>query len=77
MAQALSDGRLTMQILVSIFRNRGGHGSDLPGGERPTAIDRCDIAIDDGVNTESRFIVKITFRNGVFLAQRVLYTEEG
>ena len=44
----------------------------MPGGERPTAIDRCDIAIDDGANLESRFIVKITFRNGTSLADGVL-----
>lgn len=54
---------------MSIFRNRGGSGTDLPGGERPTAIDRCDVAIDDGTNLESRFIVKITFRNGAFPGQ--------
>jgi cell cycle checkpoint control protein RAD9A len=52
------------QSLVSIFRSRGGSGGDVSGGERPTAIDRCDVAIDDGSNLESRFIAKITFRNG-------------
>lgn len=56
---------------MSVFRNRGGSGTDLPGGERPTAIDRCDVAIDDGTNLESRFIVKITFRNGAFQSQEM------
>ncbi|SPO02898.1 related to rad9 protein [Cephalotrichum gorgonifer] len=58
---------LYARVLVSIFRSRGGGGgggADIPGGERSTAIDRCDVAIDDGTNLESRFIVKITFRNG-------------
>lgn len=60
---------------MSIFRNRGGSGGDLPGGERPTAIDRCDVAIDDGTNLESRFIVKITFRNGALRIQETALVE--
>ncbi|CAI4219072.1 unnamed protein product [Parascedosporium putredinis] len=62
------------QVLSSIFRSRGGSGGsggDIPGAERATAIDRCDVAIDDGVNIESRFIVKITFRNGCTSTHRL------
>lgn len=50
------------QALISIFRSRSG---DLQRDrELQSSIDKCDVAIEDGPNVASRFVAKLTFRNG-------------
>jgi cell cycle checkpoint control protein RAD9A len=52
------------QALISIFRSRSG---DLQRDrELQSSIDKCDVAIEDGPNVASRFVAKLTFRNGTW-----------
>lgn len=39
--------------------------------EKQTLIDRCDVAIEDGEGVQSRFIVRIIFRNGLTSTHRL------
>ncbi|PTB65229.1 hypothetical protein BBK36DRAFT_1204580 [Trichoderma citrinoviride] len=56
--------------LASLFRSRSGVESrgDV---DKQTIIDRCDVAIEDGQGVKSRFIARITFRNGLTATHRL------
>ncbi|POS78148.1 hypothetical protein DHEL01_v203455 [Diaporthe helianthi] len=60
------------KALLSVFRNRSG-GDPNRDRENTTAIERCDVAIDDGAGKNSRFIAKIVFRNGITATHRLLF----
>lgn len=39
--------------------------------DKQAIIDRCDVAIEDGQGVKSRFIARITFRNGLTATHRL------
>lgn len=55
--------KLYNRALLSIFRARSG--DPLHEHDKDTTIDRCDVAVEDGAEKTSRFIVKIVCRNGM------------
>ncbi|ORY68503.1 Rad9-domain-containing protein [Pseudomassariella vexata] len=55
--------KLYNRALLSLFRARSG--DPLHMNEKDTTIERCDVAIEDEAGKKSRFIVKITCRNGM------------
>lgn len=55
---------MIVQALLSIFRARSG--DPLHEHDKDTTIDRCDVAVEDGAEKTSRFIVKIVCRNGSY-----------
>ncbi|KAH6893417.1 Rad9-domain-containing protein [Thelonectria olida] len=61
---------LHIRALVSLFRSRTAPDSQRDA-EKQTLIDRCDIAIEDGEGVQSRFIVRIIFRNGMTSTHRL------
>ncbi|KAI6368308.1 hypothetical protein MCOR25_004714 [Pyricularia grisea] len=55
---------LYIRALLSVFRVRVG-GDPGRDRERETTIERCDVAINDGPGTKSRFVAQIICRNGI------------
>jgi cell cycle checkpoint control protein RAD9A len=55
------------QSLLTIFRARQGSGEQ--SRERDASIDRCDVAIDDGLGKKSRLVARVSFRNGMLPQQ--------
>ncbi|KAL8360683.1 hypothetical protein RB601_007100 [Gaeumannomyces tritici] len=53
-----------IKALLAVFRARVG-GEPGRDREREAAIERCDVAIDDGPGKKSRFIAQIVCRNGI------------
>lgn len=53
---------ILIRALLSIFRSRTGDAGK--GGNSDSSIERCDVSIDDGPRTKSRFVAKIAWRNG-------------
>jgi cell cycle checkpoint control protein RAD9A len=51
------------QSLLTIFRARQAGGDQLR--ERDASIERCDVAIDDGLGKKSRLVARVSFRNGL------------
>ena len=50
---------------MSVFKGRTVD----PTREKDTAVERCDVSVEDGENnSKSRFIVKIFCRHGMFTA---------
>lgn len=54
---------ILIRALLSIFRSRTGDAGK--GGNSDSSIERCDVSIDDGPRTKSRFVAKIAWRNGI------------
>jgi len=50
-----------LQALLSVFRGRVVD----PTREKDTAVERCDVSVEDGGQTKSRFIIKIMCRHGM------------
>ncbi|KAI0128721.1 Rad9-domain-containing protein [Xylariales sp. AK1849] len=61
--------KLYNRALLSLFRPRSG--DPLHEHEKDTTIERCDVAIEDEAEKKSRFIVKITCRNGMTTKYRL------
>ncbi|KAK4650295.1 hypothetical protein QC762_706150 [Podospora pseudocomata] len=55
--------QLYIKSLLAIFRTRQGGGETAYG--RDASIERCDVAIDDGVGKKSRLVARVSFRNGI------------
>jgi hypothetical protein len=53
---------LLFQSLLTIFRAR--HNSGDQSREKNSAIESCDVAIDDGLGRKSRLVARVSFRNG-------------
>ncbi|EGS20867.1 putative DNA repair protein [Thermochaetoides thermophila DSM 1495] len=49
--------------LLTIFRAR--HNSGDQSREKNSAIESCDVAIDDGLGRKSRLVARVSFRNGI------------
>ncbi|KAK4232081.1 hypothetical protein QBC38DRAFT_464315 [Podospora fimiseda] len=62
--------QLYIKSLLTIFRARGG-ASDV--SRENAAIERCDVAIDDGVGKKSRLVARISFRNGITASHSLPY----
>ncbi|KAK3368149.1 Rad9-domain-containing protein [Podospora didyma] len=54
--------QLYIKSLLSIFRSRQGSDQNRDGS---AAIERCDVAIDDGPGKKSRLVARIASRNGI------------
>lgn len=52
-----------LQSLLTIFRARQGGGDQ--SRDRDASIERCDVAIDDGLGKKSRLVARVSFRNGL------------
>ncbi|KAK4200460.1 putative DNA repair protein rad9 [Triangularia verruculosa] len=63
--------QLYIKSLLAIFRTRQGGGETAPG--RDASIERCDVAIDDGVGKKSRLVARISFRNGITASHSLPY----
>jgi hypothetical protein len=50
------------QSLLTIFRTRQSGGDQ--SRDRDASIERCDVAVDDGIGKQSRLVARISFRNG-------------
>ncbi|KAH6684107.1 DNA repair protein-like protein rad9 [Halenospora varia] len=61
--------RIYNKALLSVFKGRIGD----PTRERETAIERCDVAIEDGEGAKSRFVIKIICRHGVVKTYRLTF----
>ncbi|RDL35149.1 Rad9-domain-containing protein [Venustampulla echinocandica] len=62
--------RIYNKALLSVFKARVGD----PTRERETAIERCDVSVEDGEgNTKSRFIIRIICRHGVVKTYRLTF----
>lgn len=62
--------QLYIKSLLTIFRARGG-ASD--ASRENASIERCDVAIDDGVGRKSRLVARISFRNGIAASHSLPY----
>ncbi|KAK4165370.1 DNA repair protein rad9 [Cladorrhinum sp. PSN259] len=62
--------QLYIKSLLAIFRGRGG-ASD--ASRENASIERCDVAIDDGVGKKSRLVARISFRNGITASHSLPY----
>jgi cell cycle checkpoint control protein RAD9A len=55
---------------LSVFKGRAGD----PTREKDTAIERCEVAVEDGDGAaKSRFIIKIVCRHGVLKTYRLTF----
>ncbi|KAF4982660.1 hypothetical protein FZEAL_1767 [Fusarium zealandicum] len=63
---------LYIRALISLFRSRTAPDSQRDV-EKQTLIDRCDVAIEDGEGVQSRFIVRLIFRNGITSTHRLSF----
>ncbi|KAK4044710.1 hypothetical protein C8A01DRAFT_31208 [Parachaetomium inaequale] len=63
--------QLYIRSLLTIFRARQGSGEQ--SRERDASIDRCDVAIDDGVGKKSRLVARVSFRNGITASHSLPY----
>ncbi|KAL2067972.1 hypothetical protein VTL71DRAFT_16070 [Oculimacula yallundae] len=66
--------KFTFQIynkaLLSVFKGRTVD----PTREKDTAVEKCDVSIEDGEGkTKSRFVIKITCRHGVLKTYRLTF----
>ncbi|KAL2164342.1 hypothetical protein VTH06DRAFT_3558 [Thermothelomyces fergusii] len=55
--------QLYTRSLLTIFRARQGGVEQ--SRDRDASIDRCDVAIDDGLGKKSRLVARVSFRNGM------------
>ncbi|KAK3990215.1 hypothetical protein QBC44DRAFT_369295 [Cladorrhinum sp. PSN332] len=62
--------QLYIKSLLTIFRARGGAGD---ASRENASIERCDVAIDDGVGKKSRLVARISFRNGITASHSLPY----
>ncbi|KAL1838088.1 hypothetical protein VTJ49DRAFT_3080 [Mycothermus thermophilus] len=62
--------QLYIRSLLSIFRARPTSADQR---ERDTSIERCDVAIDDGVGRKSRLVARVSFRNGITASHSLPY----
>ncbi|KAL2201148.1 Rad9-domain-containing protein [Corynascus similis CBS 632.67] len=63
--------QLYTRSLLTIFRAR--QGSVDQSRDRDASIDRCDVAIDDGVGKKSRLVARVSFRNGITASHSLPY----
>ncbi|KAK3900872.1 hypothetical protein C8A05DRAFT_35467 [Staphylotrichum tortipilum] len=63
--------QLYIRSLLTIFRAR--QSSTEQSRERDASIDRCDVAIDDGVGKKSRLVARVSFRNGITASHSLPY----
>ncbi|KAK4123551.1 cell cycle checkpoint [Parathielavia appendiculata] len=63
--------QLYIRSLLTIFRAR--QGSAEQSRERDASIERCDVAIDDGVGKKSRLVARVSFRNGITASHSLPY----
>lgn len=62
--------RIYNKALLSVFKGRVVD----PSRERDTAVERCDVAVEDGEGkAESRFVIKIICRHGVIKTYRLTF----
>lgn len=67
-----SSDHCSHQALLSVFKGRIID----PTGERETAVERCDVSVEDGEGTaKSRFIIKIVCRHGVLKTYKLHFEE--
>ncbi|TVY35838.1 DNA repair protein rad9 [Lachnellula subtilissima] len=57
------------KALLSVFKGRGFD----PTREKDTAIEKCEISVEDGEGKKSRFVVKIVCRHGVIKTYRLTF----
>ncbi|KAL2188560.1 cell cycle checkpoint [Thermothelomyces heterothallicus CBS 203.75] len=63
--------QLYTRSLLTIFRAR--QGSVEQSRDRDASIDRCDVAIDDGLGKKSRLVARVSFRNGITASHSLPY----
>ncbi|KAK4137243.1 hypothetical protein BT67DRAFT_371002 [Trichocladium antarcticum] len=63
--------QLYTRSLLTIFRARQGAGDQ--SREKDASIERCDVAVDDGVGKTSRLVARISFRNGITASHSLPY----
>ncbi|KAK3302273.1 Rad9-domain-containing protein [Chaetomium strumarium] len=63
--------QLYIRSLLTIFRARQAGGDQ--ARERDASIDRCDVAIDDGLGKKSRLVARVSFRNGITASHSLPY----
>ncbi|KAK4152853.1 hypothetical protein C8A00DRAFT_34427 [Chaetomidium leptoderma] len=63
--------QLYIRSLLTIFRARQGSGEQ--SRERDASVDRCDVAIDDGLGKKSRLVARVSFRNGITASHSLPY----
>ncbi|KXX75252.1 DNA repair protein rad9 [Madurella mycetomatis] len=63
--------QLYTRSLLTIFRARQSGGDQ--SRERDASIERCDVAIDDGIGKQSRLVARISFRNGITASHSLPY----
>lgn len=61
--------KLYNKALLLLFKARSG--DPLHDREKDTTIDKCDVAVEDEPGKKSRFIVRITCRNGITTKYRL------
>ena len=60
-----------MQALLSVFKGRAVD----PNREKDTAVERCDVSVEDGEERmKSRFVIKIVCRHGMLHGMRHFQT---
>lgn len=58
------------KALLSVFKGRVAD----PSREKDTAVERCDVSVEDGEGkTKSRFVIKIVCRHGVLKTYRLTF----
>ncbi|AEO69136.1 uncharacterized protein THITE_2119201 [Thermothielavioides terrestris NRRL 8126] len=63
--------QLYIRSLLTIFRARQAGGDQ--SRERDASIDRCEVAIDDGLGKKSRLVARVSFRNGITASHSLPY----
>ncbi|KAK4241866.1 hypothetical protein C8A03DRAFT_11885 [Achaetomium macrosporum] len=63
--------QLYIRSLLTIFRARQAGGDQ--ARDRDASIDRCDVAIDDGLGKKSRLVARVSFRNGITASHSLPY----
>ncbi|KAH8683364.1 Rad9-domain-containing protein [Tricladium varicosporioides] len=61
--------RIYNKALLSVFKGRIGDQTR----ERETAIERCDVSVEDGEGAKSRFVIKIICKHGVVKTYRLTF----
>ncbi|KAF7559429.1 hypothetical protein G7046_g4711 [Stylonectria norvegica] len=61
---------LYIRALISLFRSRSSVDNQRDV-DKQTLIERCDVAVEDGEGIQSRFIVRLVFRNGLTSTHRL------
>ncbi|KAK4115284.1 cell cycle checkpoint [Canariomyces notabilis] len=63
--------QLYIRSLLTIFRTRQSGGDQ--SRDRDASIERCDVAVDDGIGKQSRLVARISFRNGITSSHSLPY----